>query len=167
MKYDNYEYAIAEYKPLIINRFKEMNINTLEFLRKRWEHRNWKGIYNDIDVKIFNSIRNFTTFNRTKDSTTVIINFEKLEVEAIKYADYTIAEWIVKIKSKVGLLESATIENMNNCTFKISGNKNDSKVEIIQDMIINYSKYNKPFNQFPARIYINNKAISEAKFKKI
>lgn len=167
MKYDNYEHAISEYKPIIIDRYKEMQMNTLEFLRKRWEHKNWNGIYNDIDVRIFNSIKDIVTFKNDGTARIATINIDKLNITAIKYADDTIAEWIAKIKSKIGLLENATIENMNNCTFKISGTKNDYKVEIIQDMIINYSKYNKPFNQFPARIYINNKAISEAKFKKL
>lgn len=93
------------------------------------------------------------------------INPDKLAANASKYADSTIDSWKGKIRGKLGELENATVHGLSNQSFRITGTKGGKNVEISQQMIINVSKNGTLFNQFPSRITVDGKPISEAKFK--
>lgn len=95
------------------------------------------------------------------------INEERLKAGAAKYAEQVVESWATKIEAKMGELDSAEVRAMGNCTFRISGTKLGRNVHIEQNMIVNVSSKGTLFNQFPARIYLEGKAISEAKFKKL
>lgn len=83
------------------------------------------------------------------------------------YADAVIEEWLGKIMAKLGELEDANVERLDSATFRISGQHEGKRVDIEQTCIVNVSKLGMPFNQFPARIYLNGKHISEAAYKKM
>lgn len=86
---------------------------------------------------------------------------------AAAYADATIEAWAGKIASKMGEVEGATIHHMDNATFRITGTLAGKRVGIDQNMILNVSSKGLPFNQFPARIYVDGKATSEAAWKRM
>ncbi len=90
----------------------------------------------------------------------------RIEVEAAKYATEACQEWRSKFEAKVGQLENATLVYGSGAWLRIAGTRNGRRVEINQQMILNVSNKGKVFNQFPARIKVDGKAISEASFKK-
>lgn len=92
---------------------------------------------------------------------------DRLAVLAARYADDVVESWEGKILSKMGELEQTAVQAMSGLEFRITGTKNGNDVEIIQTVTVNVSKNGKVFNQFPARIKLNGKAISEAAFKKV
>ena len=89
-----------------------------------------------------------------------------LAAGAEAYAGMTIANWEAKIQAKMGQLDAATVQHLTGYTFRIIGTRGTDNVSIEQHMILNVSPKGKLFNQWPARIYVNGKFISEAKFKK-
>jgi hypothetical protein len=93
---------------------------------------------------------------------------ETIAKEGMRYAEDTIAEFNAKIERKVSGLKNVTVKNINSAEFVITGTHADGQtVSIVQRHIINVSKLGTPFNQFPARIRIDGKAISEAAYNKL
>jgi len=106
--------------------------------------------------------------NRTRDGAAIYaLNPEAVERMAVAHATETVMAWANKIEGKMGELEKAECLHINGCRFAIVGIKNGNNVRIEQDMILNVSSKGKVFNQFPARIYVNLKFMSEAKFKQL
>ena len=95
------------------------------------------------------------------------ISEEKLAAYAAKYAERAVATWAGKIKAKVGNLDNAEVRSYGGTTFRVFGERAGAKVEIEQTMIINVSPRGKPFNQFPARIYVDGKFTSEKAYKEM
>lgn len=95
------------------------------------------------------------------------LNTDKVTKEATECALATIETWHTKIQAKMGQLESATVHQLDGLSFHITGTKAGHRVSIKQTMMINVSPKGKPFNQFPARIYVDGKFTPEAQFKKL
>lgn len=91
----------------------------------------------------------------------------RLEENAKLYAQQTIESLQDKIVSKIGSVESIEIKRLNGCTFYINGVMNGQTFCLEQTIIVKCSSKGLVFNQFPARIYLNGKFISEAAFKKL
>jgi hypothetical protein len=150
-----------DYKPILIERFTEnahrVLANIIEDLGP-----DLKGIYNSWTwVKSFNkAVKPFyNTATHTLDA-------DRLAQGAAQYANDTVNAWKEKIASKLGMLDTGTLHHLNGADFCITGTKDDQAVSINQTMIINISRLGTLFNQFPARISLNGKTISAAKFKK-
>lgn len=94
------------------------------------------------------------------------IDDQKMAIAASAYAKSVINQWRDKIVSKIGELDDAKVVHLSGGNFTITGMKKGKHVRIEQQMIFKMSKHNLPFNQFPARIYLDGKFISEAKYKK-
>jgi len=147
------------YKPELINRFKE-NVNRVYNDIKKDLGPEFKGVYNSWTwARIFNTVVN--PFFNQKDKT---INKNAVNNAAERYANDTILTWESKILEKVGMLEESKVDYLDGMRFSISGTKEGNNVFIYQDMIINISSKGLLFNQFPARITMNGKAISAKKF---
>lgn len=91
----------------------------------------------------------------------------KLAAGAEEYAAASLESWLGKIEGKLGELTDAKVRHLDGATFRITGMRNGHEVEIIQTMIVNVSSKGTLYNQFPARIYVDGKATSEAKYKKL
>jgi hypothetical protein len=89
-----------------------------------------------------------------------------LAAVAEAYAGMTVANWEAKIQAKMGELDAAAVHHISGHTFRITGARGADSISIEQNMILNVSPKGKLFNQWPARIYVNGKFTSEAKFKK-
>lgn len=94
------------------------------------------------------------------------INAERLAKKAAEYAEAVTIDWLGKITLKLGELENAEVKHMTGVSFLISGTRDGARIQIEQQMILNQSPKGTLFNQFPARIYIDGKASSEAAYKK-
>lgn len=95
------------------------------------------------------------------------IDDEKLSVAAALYAERTVMESEAKINEKIGEIDNASVKNLNSYSFVITGNRGDKAILIEQQIIVKSSPKGKLFNQFPARIYVDGKFTSEAKYKKL
>ena len=95
------------------------------------------------------------------------LNTERLTVAANAYAEATIATWENKILIKVGELTETTVVKLDFCAFGITGKRGGRAVQITQQMIVNVSSQGKAFNQFPARIYVDDKLVSEKAYQQM
>lgn len=160
------------YKPELEKRFKDNVYRTFKNIVEALGPE-MKNVYNDWNwAKPFSNVLAPVVRNVQKDhygmmvSTNVKeINEEKLNEYAAKYADDTIKAWKLKIDEKVGMLDDGKVHHLDGCRFSISGTKEGHEVYIHQDMIVNISGKGTLFNQFPARIKMDGKAISAKKFK--
>jgi hypothetical protein len=134
---------------------------------------NLKGVYNSYTwYRIFTSaVRPYLiTINPTyrMGEATYAVDVAKLAKGASDYATSVIDTCVAKIEHKLGQLENATCKAFSGFSyFDIEGTRNGHTVHIRQTMIVNVSKLGMLFNQFPARINVDGKAISEAKYKSI
>lgn len=97
-----------------------------------------------------------------------LINVERIESGASKYATNVIETFIAKIDSKLGALESSKVIFGNaNFEFFVEGVKDGQNVSIKQTLRQNWSANGKPFDQFPALCYVEGKRIKAAEFKKL
>lgn len=111
-----------------------------------------------------NLVQRYVTFTR---GLAVELVDEDLAKGANEYAQEVLAAWQAKIERKIGELEQGTVHKMDGVAFRITGTRGGRKVEIDQQMILNWSALGRPFNQFPARIRVDGKATSEAAYKKM
>lgn len=95
------------------------------------------------------------------------IDESRLALNAERYADAAIEAWRDKITAKMGELENARVVRMSGVSFQIVGERGGKRVVIEQQMIINVSSQGKPYNQFPARLYVDGKFVSEAAYKRL
>lgn len=96
-----------------------------------------------------------------------VLDESKIPAAAKAYAIAATAEWNAKFVAKVGNLTDAVLIYGRGVWMQIAGKRGARNVEIDQQMIVNVSSKGKMFNQFPARIKVDGKGISEAKFKKL
>ncbi len=96
-----------------------------------------------------------------------ILDEARVAKSAAAYADATIEAWAGKIATKMGEVEGATIHHLDGAAFRITGTLAGKRVGIDQNMILNVSSKGLPFNQFPARIYVDGKFTSEAAWKRM
>jgi len=133
---------------------------------------NLKNIHNDWNyAKEFSrTIEPYVTWvgnsNKLHDGI-YVINDEVLEKKAKQYALDIILQCANKIKNKLQDLDEAQCNSFNGFWgFTITGLRNGHRVHIEQNTIIN-SRGTTLFNQFPARIYVDGKLVSEVQYKNL
>lgn len=154
--------ALDDFKPAIATQYAD-SIRSLYNSMVKDLGPGLKNVGNDWTwARIFNGlVRQYLTGDRTQ------LKEDALEAGAVKYAEAAVEAWAGKIEAKMGELDSATVHRMDGIAFTISGIKHGKEVAIHQEMIVNVSKLGKPFNQFPATITFDGKAISAAAYKKL
>lgn len=95
------------------------------------------------------------------------LDFNKLSINAKQYAATATNDWIAKINNKLGDIENVEVRDMTATGFTIVGSKNGHRISITQDMIVNVSGKGTLFNQFPSRIYVDTRFVSEATYKQM
>lgn len=122
-----------------------------------------KGISNTGAVLSWKAIRSCFTFNKTADCWDV--NPEGMARWAAAQADAVLVKWEAKIGQKLGKgVEGVKVRDVNARTFTIEATRNGQSVLLVQQMILNSRDYTL-FNQFPARLYLDGRAVSEAEYK--
>ena len=146
------------HKPILEQKFKDNVYRTFNNIVEDLGPE-LKGVYNDWTwAKVFSNVVKPVYLNGS-------INEERLNAFAKNYAYNTVENWKAKINEKLGDLDNGEVHNLNDTSFSITGTKEDHKVYIEQQMIVNISSKGTLFNQFPARMYLDGKAISAKKFK--
>lgn len=124
------------------------------------------GIYNSWDfARTFRALVAPALAARNRVGDDCAIDEAKLAKLANAYAEMAAAQWKDKIESKLGELDDATVQSFGGCRYTIYGTRAGKKVAIEQDVIVKSSTKGLLFNQFPARIYVDGKFTSEAKYK--
>jgi len=95
------------------------------------------------------------------------LSADRVARKAAELAEQFADEVIAKLNIKLGELTNGSVAYVSGANFLIHGTKNGQSVAIEQNQIINVSVKGKLFNQFPARIYVDKKFTSAAKFKKM
>lgn len=132
--------------------------------------RGHRGVANSIYYKQWCLVRQMCEgldCDRSGSPGRYVLNAEKLEAYAAKAAHDAVLCWEGKINAKLGELEAANVIQHGGDAFMISGERLGRKIAIEQRMIVNVSAKGVLFNQFPARIYVNGKFMSEAAYKKL
>lgn len=163
--------ALESYKPIIKERYKKTITYQYDLLVERFTS-SMKGIYNSHSCSLFKeAIRPICDDLRKSDSisekSNFVINPDKLEKVADSYTTFSIEEMYSKINNKINGVSDVEVLIVQNCEFIIKAKLYENTVLIQQQMIINVSSKGKLFNQYPARIYVNGKQISEKKFKEL
>lgn len=98
----------------------------------------------------------------------LVINEVDLAKVAAKWAEAAALEWYGKIVSKLGEVESI-VEHAapSRSDLRLSGVKAGREFRLEQQRIMKSSPKGRVFNQFPARLYVDGKFVSEAAFKKM
>lgn len=97
------------------------------------------------------------------------LNAEAIGRAAQQYADDQIAAFTTKLVLKIGNLTSVTVHDLSasGFTFTISGKLGERKVLVEQSRIINQSANGLLFHQWPARIYVDGKFMSELAYRAV
>lgn len=163
----NIKAALEEHAP----RFVEFYTANVKFEFTRLTNRHGpalRGIYNTHDASYMDVIDAVTDYgDGIGMNRPYVLNEAKLAVYAEKAARDLVTSWLGKIEQKLGELEDAEARYVSGFAYLITGSRNGHKVEIDQDMIINFSKYGRAFNQFPAKITVDGKKTSAAAYAKL
>ena len=95
------------------------------------------------------------------------INEAALDENAASYADAAIENWQGKILAKLVELDNAEVQSLDCLRFVVTGTRQGKAVSIAQNCVVNFSKNGAPYNQFPARIKVDGKVVSEMNYKRM
>jgi hypothetical protein len=123
-----------------------------------------RGVYNSGQYRNWQAIAGCTVSLGDRVNSEYALDDARLAAAAKHFAEETVAAWAAKIEAKLGELADAEVRHLDGARFNIIGRKGDRRVRIEQDMIVNVSNKGTLFNQFPARIYVDGKFMSAAKF---
>ena len=128
-----------------------------------------KGVSNDWNFArpYSQTVSRFVKRDGDRINSVCSLNEERLAQFAEEYAEAVVKEWLLKIHEKLGELETAEVPRFSGDRFVIVGTRGGKKVVIEQDRITNVSSNGVVFNQFPARLYVDGKFYSAAKYKKL
>ena len=164
---------------------KEAMLSYAPALAKDYEdyvRRQFKAIVDDLGVElkgVYSSSRWSHPFQAIRDSihqevdpsgrsSTYTLDSAKLKSNAKRYGEQVSLEWYGKLREKLGELENVTVSPPNRGgDVVVTGDHKGDKVRIDQQRIFKVSQLGTPFHQFPARIYVNDKFMSEAAYKKV
>jgi hypothetical protein len=157
--------ALESFRPELETRMINFVHHTLERLVRVYGPA-LRGVVNSRDYNVYaNSVRPVTRrvgVGSVNDP--VEINEAYLAKRAAEYAEATVASWAAKIEAKLNGLNDAEVIRGQGASFTLRGTKNGRRIVIDQDMIVNCSSKGTLFNQFPARIYVDGKFMSAAKY---
>lgn len=101
------------------------------------------------------------------DKIPAVLNIDALNRNAKAYGERVALEWYNKMRLKLGKLSNVKVLYMpRGGDITVTGKYKGKTVTIDQQRIINVSSRGTLFHQFPSRIYVNGKFMSEANYKK-
>ena len=100
------------------------------------------------------------------DIHTLVLNRETLAREAQRYGEQTAVQWFYKTNQKLGDLQNPTLVRDRDGYVHVKGERGGHGIELVQQRIINVSPLGRPFHQFPSRIYVDGKFVTEADYLK-
>jgi hypothetical protein len=168
--------AIEGYKPQIADRFMGQVAGMFEQLVKRFGD-GLNGIYNSPSGSTWSQTVKPCSSSVSRETGKAessyrpgeqryFLDQEKLRAQAIKYADATAARWYEKIVAKLGPgVSGIMVVQLGSFGFVLRATRGTQRVKLEQSLIVNVSPKGKLFNQFPARLYVDGKFMSEAAYR--
>lgn len=159
--------TLNSYKPAIADRYKDNVRRQYEMIVEKYGKK-VNGVYTSIHYKLWNDVLAPVCVTGAGDSRVGYekdLSEERLEKAADAYAELVIASWATKINSKLEEIDGGEVISLSGFDFNITGTRMGYKVMIVQQMIVKSSSKGKLFNQFPSRIYVDGKAMSEQEYK--
>lgn len=95
------------------------------------------------------------------------IETAKLRKAGKEYAKEQIGIFTRKLVAKLGNLTSCEVPKIEGTEFTVRGKIGKRTVVVEQRIVYKWSQYGRPFVQWPARIYVDEKFTPEAQFKLI
>ncbi len=182
MPADPLKRAMLKYAPQLARDYTGLVKSVLKRLQKNLGP-GLPGIYNKVEARVWNGlvranvkpkrepytfrdIADWTKRNKANESIPFVIDSTKLKKNGKKYGEATALAWYHKMLMKAGFLTGVKVV-MKGGDLTVTGTHQGDKIRIEQQTIINFSSLGTPFHQFPARIYMNGKFVSEAAYKKL
>lgn len=103
--------------------------------------------------------------NRMAPGCEGVVNTAWLEKNANDFANAQVDSFIAKLEGKIGHLTDCVLQLRGNGEFTIRGMQGDEQVVVDQQVVFKVSSKGTFFLQWPARIYVNGKFVSEKNFK--
>lgn len=147
----------AEYGRIVRGMIDRMIRDVGETLKGVHNHWRWAKVYRE-------ELSNLIGHDRT--TRIAAIDEAAVATHGAIYADECVKAWAAKIEAKLAGLDRAQVERLAGASFRITGERAGRRVEIMQDRIVNTTARGTPYNQFPARIRLDGKPISEAAYKR-
>lgn len=124
------------------------------------------------DGETYRAMRGFLTATARHPVSNFAISYgvdhDRIAKEAVRYADFTIAKFVIKLTAKLADLDDVEfVQSQYGTDFSICGKLNGREVQVDQRQILNWSPKGNPFHQFPALIYVDGKKVSEKQFKEL
>lgn len=158
------EKAIESFKPNLIDVYKTQVTAIYNDIVKKLGPQ-LENVYNDWTyARTFRGMvaPNITTVDKVKT-----LDQDKLVKNAIQFADDVVVRWHSKIVGKLENITDITYTRIDALSFSIVGKRDGHRVAINQQVILKMSSKGTLFNQFPARIFVDGKFMSEAKYKQM
>lgn len=158
---DLFKDAFAPLKPLIIADYEGYVTRIIKRYTETWDTMSdaaklsiWRG--NDGTWRF---ARRFAVMDsdRPRARPTGEVNAAWLRKNAEESADAQIAAFAAKLEKKLGTLGDFTATFTRGADFIITGTRNGHRVVVEQQTVFKVSTHGTPFNQFPARIYVDGK----------
>ena len=178
MKFANIENISAEFDamiPIIAADFSSWVTKTLERILSTYDRKEIHVLGNSFsaDGGKWRQLRTFTVMvdengERTTRYTSLYkINYEKIKTESVRYAQSQVDAFKFKLNQKLADLTDIEDLRISGSDFRFVGLLGDKEVLVEQTTVLKCSNKGTLFNQWPCRIYVNGKFMSEAAFKKL
>ena len=178
MKFAKIENISAEFDamvPAIAADFENWVTKTLERILSTYDRKEIHVLGNSFsaDGGKWRQLRTFTCMvdengERTTRYTSIYkINYEKIKTESVRYAQAQVDAFKFKLNQKLADLTDIEDLRISGSDFRFSGVLGDKEVLVEQTTVLKCSNKGTLFNQWPCRIYVNGKFMSEAAFKKL
>ena len=161
--------AFAPLKPLIVADFEAYVTRTIQRYTQTWDtmsdaaklniRRGYDGTWR--------FVRGFAQMdsNRFNARPTGEVRAEWLRKNAEESADAQIAAFANKLEKKLGTLGDFQATFTRGADFTVTGTRNGHRIVVEQQTVFKVSSNGTPFNQFPARIYVNGKFTPAAEYE--
>lgn len=166
---DLFTEAFAPLKPLIIADFESYVTRTVKRYADSWDtmsdaaklsiRRGYDGTWR--------FVRGFAQMDsdRMNARPTGAVKADRLRKNAEQNADAQIAAFAAKLERKLGTLGDFTATFTRGADFTITGTRNGHSIVVEQQTVFKVSSSGTPFNQFPARIYVDGKFTPAARYE--
>ncbi len=166
---NTFQEAFAPLKPLMVAEFEGYVTRTVKRYADNWDtmsdaaklsiHRGRDGVWR--------FARRFAVMdsNRVNARPTGEVNAAWLRKNAEESADAQIAAFAAKLEKKLGTLGDFQATFTRGADFTITGTRNGHRIVVEQQTVFKVSTHGTPFNQFPARIYVDGKFTPAAQYE--
>ena len=178
MKYANIENISTEFDamvPAIAADFEKWVTKNLEFILATYDRKQLSNLGNSwsTDGGKWRQLRTFTIMVDENGEPTnrytsrYKIDHERIATASVRYAQEQIDAFKYKLNRKLADLTDIDNLKIGTSDFRFTGMLGENKVLVEQTTVLKCSNKGTLFNQWPCRIYVNGKFMSEAAFKKI